>query len=50
MKAADKLNLYYGRGTVRPASTGNRQAWAMRQNYLTPRYTTRIADVPTARL
>ena len=50
MKAADKLNLYFGRGTVRPASTGHRQTWAMRQNYLTPRYTTRIADVPTARL
>ena len=50
MKAADKLNLHFGRGTVRPASTGNRQAWAMRQNHLTPRYTTRIADVPTAKL
>ena len=50
MKAADKLNLYFGRGTVRPASTGHRQTWAMRQNHLTPRYTTRLSDVPTARL
>lgn len=50
MKAADKLNRDFGRGTVRPASTGQRQAWAMRQNYLTPRYTTRLSDVPTARL
>ena len=50
MQAADKLNLWYGRGTVRPASTGHRQTWAMRQNYLTPRYTTRISDVPIARL
>ena len=50
MKAADQLNLYYGRGTVRPASTGHRRAWAMRQNHLTPRYTTRISDVPVARL
>ncbi len=48
MKAADQLNLTYGRGTVRPASTGIRRAWAMRQNYLTPRYTTRVQDVPTA--
>ena len=48
MQAADKLNLYYGRGTVRPASTGQRRAWAMRQNYLTPRYTTRISDIPSA--
>ena len=50
MQAADKLNLHFGRGTVRPASTGYRRAWAMRQNYLTPRYTTRISDVPTARI
>ena len=50
MKAADKLNLYFGRGTVRPASTGHQQTWAMRQNHLTPRYTTRLSDVPTARL
>ena len=47
---ADKLNLYFGRGTVRPASTGHRQTWAMRQNHLTPRYTPRLSDVPTARL
>ena len=50
MMAADKLNLYYGRGTVRPASTGIRREWAMRQNRLSPRWTTRIEDVPNARL
>ena len=48
MQAVDKLNLWGGRGTVRPASTGQRQAWAMRQHRLTPRWTTRLADVPTA--
>ena len=50
MKAVDDLNLWGGRGTVRLASTGIRRDWAMRQNRLTPRYTTRIEDVPTARL
>ncbi|MBE7157325.1 MAG: Y-family DNA polymerase [Rhodospirillales bacterium] len=48
MRAADHLNFCYGRGTVRPASTGSRQAWAMRQNHLSPRYTTRIGDIPCA--
>lgn len=50
MKAADPLNLCYGRGTMRPASTGNRRAWAMRQVRLSPRYTTRVTDLPTAHL
>ena len=50
MAAVDALNLWGGRGTVRPASTGRRREWAMRQARLTPRYTTCIEDVPTARM
>ena len=50
MQAVDKLNLWGGRGTVRPASTGTRHAWAMRRQHLSPRYTTRWEDVPVARL
>ena len=50
MAAADQLNLWYGRGTVRPATAGMHQGWQMRQGRLSPRYTTRLADVPKAGL
>ena len=50
MAAADQLNLWYGRGTVRPATAGMHQGWQMRQGRLSPRYTTRLADVPRAEL
>ena len=50
MKAADQLNLWYGRGTVRPASTGTRHGWQMRQGQLSPRWTTRLEDMPRAKL
>ena len=50
MAAADKLNLYYGRGTVRTATAGVRQDWQMRRGRLSPCYTTRLEDVPRARM
>ena len=50
MAAVDKLNLWGGRGTVRTATAGMRQPWQMRQDRLSPGYTTRLADVPMARL
>ncbi len=50
MAAADKLNLYFGRGTVRMATSGFRQPWQMRRERMSPCYTTRLADVPRARL
>ncbi len=50
MAAADQLNLWYGRGTVRPATMGTRQPWKMRQGRLSPRYTTRLSDLPPAHL
>ena len=48
MEAADQLNLWYGRGTVRTATAGVRQDWQMRRNRLSPCYTTRLEDVPVA--
>ena len=50
MAAVDKLNLYGGSGTVRTATAGFRQKWAMRRDRMSPCYTTRLADVPRARL
>jgi DNA polymerase V len=40
MKALDSLNAYYGRGTLTYASSGRRQAWKLRRDHISPRYTT----------
>lgn len=50
MAAVDALNLYHGRGTVRIATAGFKQGWQMRRDKLSARYTTRLSDVPAARL
>ena len=52
MGTIDALNNRYGRSTVALASAGlvgSRRAWVMRQELKTPDYTTRWADLPTAR-
>lgn len=52
MTAIDALNARFGRGTICIASagsTGERQAWKMRQERLSPHYTTRWSDLPVAR-
>ena len=52
MSTLDKLNDRYGRGTVLLASAGlagKDRAWAMRQQLLTPQYTTRWDSLPVAR-
>ncbi len=52
MVAMDELNQRYGRGTVHAASTGAagpQRTWGMKQERLTPQYTTRLEDVPVAR-
>jgi DNA polymerase V len=49
MGALDGLNRRYGRGTVLLASTGlagDRRLWSMKQERLTPQYTTRWEDMP----
>ena len=52
MQTLDRLNQRYGRGTLRVASSGittQHKIWSMRQERLTPRYTTAWADMPIAR-
>jgi len=52
MTAMDALNQRYGQGTVQLASAGlqgKNRTWSMRQNLLTPQYTTRWDDMPVAR-
>ena len=51
MMTLDGLNQRYGRGTVLLASaglTGERRAWAVKQERRTPGYTTCWADLPVA--
>jgi DNA polymerase V len=52
MTAVDAINGRYGPGTVHSAATGQAgppRTWGMRQERLTPQYTTRLADIPVAR-
>lgn len=52
MTAMDKLNSRFGKGTVHVASAGYAgplRAWGMKQERLTPQYTTSWADIPVAR-
>ena len=52
MATLDGLNLRYGRGTVSMASAGlagDRSVWAMKQERLTPAYTTNWNDLAVAR-
>ena len=52
MQTLDRLNQRYGRGTLSVASSGittQHKIWSMRQERLTPRYTTAWADMPIAR-
>lgn len=52
MTAMDELNLRYGRGAVILASAGTGampKNWAMKQERRTPRYTTRIGEIPVGK-
>lgn len=53
MEAMDQINARFGKGVVHVASTGQSQSdesgWRMKQERRTPRYTTRLDDVPIAR-
>jgi len=48
MAALDGINRKFGRGTAGLAASGwaSRPAWGMRQNLLSPNYTTRVGDLP----
>jgi DNA polymerase V len=48
MAVMDKLNLAYGRGTIRVGAAGVTQRWAMRSENRSPRYTTNWRELPIA--
>jgi hypothetical protein len=50
MKAVDQINDRFGRGTVGLGLSAKDAAWRMRQEQLSPHYTTRWSDIPSVRL
>ncbi len=49
MRAMDGVNARYGRGTLRPLSTGIARPWGTRAGLLTQRYTTHPGEIMQAR-
>ncbi|WP_080517148.1 DUF4113 domain-containing protein [Shewanella baltica] len=47
MEVLDVLNQRYGHDVLHVAAQGNDQHWAMRRQFLSPKYTTRWSDIPT---
>ena len=45
LRSMDGLNTLYGRDTVRVAAQGFERKWKLRQERLSPCFTTRIEDV-----
>ena len=48
MAALDAVNARFGRGTLRPLSTGVARTWGTRHARLSPRYTTRLDELMEA--
>jgi len=49
MAAVDQVNARFGRGAVFPAAVGLERAWAQRAAHRSPRYTTRVGELPVVR-
>jgi DNA polymerase V len=49
MQALDAVNARFGKKTMVLASEGTSRAWHTRAAYRSPRYTTRIEDLPVVR-
>lgn len=48
MEVMDRVNTRFGRGALRPAATGMTKGWQLKRENCSPRYTTRINEIPTA--
>lgn len=46
MSALDAVNAKFGRGTIAPAAAGIKRAWQTKFELRSPRYTTRIGELP----
>jgi DNA polymerase V len=49
MAAMDRLNAEYGRNTLFPAAMGIERGWTLRAAHHSPRYTTRLDELPRVR-
>ncbi|AGI68275.1 UV inducable DNA polymerase [Octadecabacter antarcticus 307] len=49
MSALDQVNNRFGKKTLVLASEGMKRPWQLRSDHLSPRYTTRLADLPVVR-
>jgi DNA polymerase V len=45
MQAMDNINAHYGQHTIKLASQDPNRLWKMRQEHLSPRYTTDLNDI-----
>ena len=45
----DTLNARFGRNTVFPAAMGIERGWKLRAEHRSPRYTTRLDELPRVR-
>ena len=50
MKAMDQINARYGRGTARLGLAQKDGEWHMRRENLSPSFTTRWGDIPSAKM
>jgi DNA polymerase V len=49
MSAMDAVNAKFGRGMITPAAAGIRKEWQTKFEMRSPRYTTRVAELPRVR-
>jgi DNA polymerase V len=50
MTAVDRINQMMGRGTIKLLAEGADQRWAMKAEKRTPRYTTRLDELPVVKM
>ena len=46
MKCYDNVNHRYGSGAIEVAVAEKNDKWAMRRNFLSPRYTSKWSEIP----
>ena len=49
MAALDQVNDRFGKKTMVLASEGMKRSWKLRADHLSPRYTTRLSELPVVR-
>ncbi|MEG1455352.1 MAG: DUF4113 domain-containing protein [Comamonas sp.] len=49
MRAMDAVNMRYGRNMLAPAGVTYQRPWSLKQDLRSPRWTTRLDEVPTVR-